>query len=134
MIRFCLPNIIISITQKLAKNIDGHNSKASISLDLQNRKHRLVENRISDILCRVRIGCNLGGRKRKERTIVAIESTCAKMSFMVSLACASPLPSRRNKRRILTCKNGSVIPETSCSGLYPVVTRDLRFLTSRGTA
>lgn len=26
------------------------------------------------------------------------------------------------------------MPETSCSGLYPVVTRDLRFRTSRGTA
>lgn len=61
-------------------------------------------------------------------------ATCARISFMVSLARASPLPSRRSNRKTLTCKNGSVIPETSCSGLYPVVTKAFRLRTSSGTA
>lgn len=43
--------------------------------------------------------------------------TWARISFIVSLAFSSPLPSRRSSRRILTCRKGSVIPETSCSGL-----------------
>jgi hypothetical protein len=53
---------------------------------------------------------------------------------MVSLAGASPWPRRRNNRKTLTCKNGSVIPDTSCSGLYPVVTSAFKLRTSRGTA
>ena len=46
-------------------------------------------------------------------------ATCARMSLICSLIRASPLPSILNNRRILTCKNGSVIPVTSCSGAYP---------------
>ena len=61
-------------------------------------------------------------------------ATWARMSFMVSLACGSPFPSIRRRRRILTWRKGSVIPETSCSGLYPVVTSDFRCRTSTGTA
>jgi hypothetical protein len=53
---------------------------------------------------------------------------------MASLASASPCPRCRSRCRILTCKNGSVMPPTSCSGLYPVVTSDLRCLTRSGTA
>lgn len=60
--------------------------------------------------------------------------TCARISFIVSLACASPFPSNRSKRRILIWRKGSVIPDTSCSGLYPVVTSVLRWRTRRGTA
>lgn len=59
---------------------------------------------------------------------------CARISFIVSLACSSPLPSIRSNRRIFTCRNGSVIPDTSCSGLYPVVTSDFKLRTSKGTA
>lgn len=43
--------------------------------------------------------------------------TWARMSFIVSLARTSPRPRRRSKRRTFTCKNGSVMPDTSCSGL-----------------
>mgnify|MGYP007100401271 CR=1 FL=1 len=43
-------------------------------------------------------------------------ATWARMSFMASLASTSPLPSNRRRRRILTWRNGSVMPLTSCSG------------------
>jgi len=39
----------------------------------------------------------------------------------------------QKSHKILTWRNGSVIPDTLCSGLYPVMTKDLRFLT-RGMA
>ena len=42
--------------------------------------------------------------------------TCAKMSFIVSEASGSPCPRILSNLRILTCKNGSEIPLTSCSG------------------
>ena len=61
-------------------------------------------------------------------------ATWARMSFIVSLAWGSPFPRIRRRRRILTWRKGSVIPETSCSGLYPVVTSALRCRTSTGTA
>lgn len=44
-------------------------------------------------------------------------ATCARMSFMVSLALTSPLPNSCMRRRIFTWRKGSVMPETSCSGL-----------------
>lgn len=53
---------------------------------------------------------------------------------MVSLARTSPFPRKRSNRRTFTCKNGSVIPDTSCSGLYPVVTKAFILRTSIGTA
>lgn len=43
--------------------------------------------------------------------------TCASISFIVSLACSSPFPSILSNLRIFTWRNGSVIPDTSCSGL-----------------
>lgn len=38
------PDVVIPVTQKLSKNVNGHHSKTSISLDFQNRKNGLVEN------------------------------------------------------------------------------------------
>ena len=43
--------------------------------------------------------------------------TWASISFMASLASASFLPKTLNKRIKRTCKNGSLIPDTSWSGL-----------------
>ena len=43
-------------------------------------------------------------------------ATCARMSFIADEASTSPLPSNRKRRRIFTCRNGSVMPDTSCSG------------------
>lgn len=43
--------------------------------------------------------------------------TCARMSFIASLASASPCPRCRRRCRIFTCRKGSVMPPTSCSGL-----------------
>lgn len=68
------------------------------------------------------------------RIVQLRKRTCARMSFIVSLAAASPLPSSRNSRSTFVCKNGSVMPPTSCSGLKPVVARDLRCLTSSPVA
>ena len=56
--------------------------------------------------------------------------TCARISFIVSLACTSPRPSSLSRRNSLTWRKGSVMPPTSCSGLKPVETRFLRCLTS----
>lgn len=42
--------------------------------------------------------------------------TCASTSFMVSAASESPQPSTRSSRSMCTCRNGSVTPDTSCSG------------------
>jgi len=62
------------------------------------------------------------------------KETWAKISFIVSLACWLPFLSIQRSHKILTWRNGSMIPDTLCSGLYPVMTKDLRFLTRRGMA
>lgn len=43
-------------------------------------------------------------------------ATCAKISFIASDASESLCPKILNKRKIFTCKNGSLTPLTSCSG------------------
>ena len=59
--------------------------------------------------------------------------TCAKMSFMVSEASGSPCPRILSNLRILTCKNGSEIPFTSCSGEQPLIIRFFKIRTRFGT-
>lgn len=53
------PDIVIPVAQKLAQDVDRHHSKSAIRFDLQNRQHRFIQNRVSDVLGRVRIGGNL---------------------------------------------------------------------------
>src|SRR5271170_101008 len=60
-------------------------------------------------------------------------ATCAKISLICSLVPASPIPKVRNSLKILTCKNGSAIPVTSCSGSYPAFANVLSVLTNTGT-
>ena len=60
-------------------------------------------------------------------------ATCARMSLICSLVAGSPRPSTRKSCRILTCRKGSVMPETSCSGAYPELVRALSVRTNAGT-
>jgi len=55
------------------------------------------------------------------------------MSLICSLTDTSPRAKTRSKLRILTCKNGSVMPCTSCSGAYPDAERPLSNFTRLGT-
>ncbi|RUS19105.1 hypothetical protein BC937DRAFT_87989 [Endogone sp. FLAS-F59071] len=61
-------------------------------------------------------------------------ATCASTSFIASVASGSSLPKIPSNLKILTWRNGSVTPVTSCSGEKPAVTRFLRWRTSTGTA
>lgn len=55
--------------------------------------------------------------------------TWASMSFMESLASASPSPNTRKSLSNLMWRNGSVIPAISYSGEYGLFARSLRVLT-----
>lgn len=48
-----IPDVVVSVGKELSENVDRHDSQALIRLDLQYRQHRLVEDRVSDILARV---------------------------------------------------------------------------------
>lgn len=88
--------------------------------------------------------------------VSVLVATCAKISFIASEASASLCPSMRSRRRIftykekrvthfkqfkmkmnekrhLTCKNGSLIPLTSCSGEYPARIKFFNMRTRFGT-
>ena len=45
-----VPNVVVSVSQELSQNINRHHSQPILRLDLQNRQHRLVENRVSNVL------------------------------------------------------------------------------------
>lgn len=53
------PNIVVSITEKLSEDVDGHDSQSTLGLDLQYRQHSLVQNGVADILRRLGIRRNL---------------------------------------------------------------------------
>jgi hypothetical protein len=55
------------------------------------------------------------------------------MSLICSLTEASPRANTRRSCRILHCRNGSVIPVTSCSGAYPDDDSPFKILTKLGT-
>ncbi len=105
----CEPNVIIAVAEEFAKYVDGHDAQAAICIrfNVQDGKDGFIKNGISDIFRRIGVCCHLS---------------------------QAPFPSNPRSRSILTWRKGSVIPETSCSGLYPVVTKDFRCRTRRGTA
>lgn len=49
--------------------------------------------------------------------------TWASISLITSLESASPLPSMRSNLKSRICRKGSVIPLTSYSGVYPLITK-----------
>lgn len=55
------------------------------------------------------------------------------MSFIASEASLSFLPRILSRRRILTCKKGSLTPLTSCSGEYPPSIKFFNILTKFDT-
>ena len=72
------------------------------------------------------IGKNIIERcKTKKRKL-----TCASISFIVSLASASPWPKMRKSLSNLIWRNGSVMPAMSYSGAYGLFTTSFRVLTN----
>jgi len=57
----CAPNVVVPIAQKLAKDINGHNTKACVRLDLKNSEHCLVQDRVSDVLRTISVRSDLSG-------------------------------------------------------------------------
>ena len=50
-----VPDVVVPVRKELAEDVDRHNPQPLIRLDLQNRQHRLIQNRIPHILRPVRI-------------------------------------------------------------------------------
>lgn len=65
--------------------------------------------------------------------VSVLVATWAKMSFIASEASLSFLPRILSRRRILTCKKGSLTPLTSCSGEYPPSIKFFNILTKFDT-
>lgn len=87
-----VPNVVISITEELAENVNGHHAQPAVRLNLQDGQYRLVQNRISNVFRGVGVGRDLETRVSNLKAVHENERTCARISFMASLASASPCP------------------------------------------
>lgn len=59
-----LPNVVVPVTEEFSENVDGHDAKTRLGLDLENGEDRLVEDGVADVLGRFGVGGNLWYRKR----------------------------------------------------------------------
>ena len=62
------PNVVVSVAQELAQNVDRHHAQTVLRLDLENGEHRLVEDRVPDVLGRFGVRCDL---RRKISSVLA---------------------------------------------------------------
>ena len=53
------PNILVTVGEEPAKDVDGQNTKPTLRLDLHNRQNRLVQNGVPHVLPRLSIGGHL---------------------------------------------------------------------------
>jgi hypothetical protein len=53
------PNVVVLVRQELAQNVDGHDAKTAVSLDLKHGQDGFVENGVPDVLRAVSVGRDL---------------------------------------------------------------------------
>lgn len=54
-----LPDVVVPIRQEFSEDVDCHHPQPTVRLNLQDGQDRLVQDRISNVLCRVCVGSDL---------------------------------------------------------------------------
>ena len=110
-------DVLVAVEEEPAENVDRQHTKSRLAVDVHDGEDSLVKNGVSNVFTCLRVCCNL--QKEVKQIPFSLSHTWARMSFIVSDALGSPLPSILSSRNILIWRKGSEMPDTSCSGEYP---------------
>lgn len=55
-------DVVVPVPEELAEDVDRHDAQAAVGLDVEDGQHGLVQDRVADVLGRLGVGRDLGGR------------------------------------------------------------------------
>lgn len=123
-------NVFVAIEQETTENVDGQHAQPALRFDVHDGQHSFVEDGVADVLGRLRIGrhlCQYVVHRFRSLGIVVTQhsqqpqnldlfNSTKRISIKINQTELEIENSKLGENEGRTCKNGSLTPETSCSG------------------